>query len=63
MVAKLALIETEWPEAFELLEEHPPLLAKWEQLTETEDEIDWNSDEILPARDSYEYARGRQARP
>ena len=62
MVAKLALIETEWPEAFELLEEHPPLLAQWEQLTETEDEIDWGAEDVLPQRDPNEHARGRQAR-
>ncbi|MGB7588247.1 MAG: P-loop NTPase fold protein [Solirubrobacterales bacterium] len=61
MVAKLALIESEWPEAFERLERHPPLLAKWEELIETEDEVDWLDDDDL-SQPADERARGRQAR-
>lgn len=63
MVAKLALIEAEWPEAFERLEDHPPLLAKWEEQTETDDEVDWaDRDGISTPRSVEEEARGRQAR-
>jgi hypothetical protein len=63
MVAKLALIEAEWPEAFERLENHPPLLVKWEEQTETEDEVDWaDRDGLSVPRSAEEEARGRQAR-
>jgi hypothetical protein len=63
MVAKLALIEAEWPEAFERLGDHPPLLAKWEELTETDDEVDWvDRDGGAAPRSDDDEARGRQAR-
>lgn len=63
MVAKLALIEAEWPEAFERLEDHPPLLAKWEEQTETDDEVDWaDRDGVSTPGSPEEEARGRQAR-
>ena len=63
MIAKLALIETEWPEAFERIEQHPPLLARWEEQTETEDQVDWVDPDSAPAsRPAAEEARGRQAR-
>jgi hypothetical protein len=63
MVAKLALIESEWPEAFERLEEHPPSLAKWEEQTETEDEVDWlELDGPSLPQPADERAPGRQAR-
>ena len=41
MVAKLALIESEWPGAFERLVGRPRLLVGWEEEAEQGDEVDW----------------------
>ena len=41
MVAKLALIESEWPDAFERLQSDPRLLDEWEAAAESSDEVDW----------------------
>jgi hypothetical protein len=42
MVAKLALIEAEWPEAFELLVEEPRRLAGWEDAAESAEQVHWD---------------------
>ena len=42
MVAKLALIESEWPEAFELLVEEPRRLAGWEDAAESAEQVHWD---------------------
>ena len=42
MVAKLALIESEWPEAFELLVEEPRRLATWEDAAESAEQVHWD---------------------
>jgi hypothetical protein len=47
MVAKLALIETEWPDAFARLQEDPRLLERWTGEAALHTEVDWNSDEGL----------------
>ena len=41
MVAKLALIESEWPDAFSHLLGEPRLLAGWEEEAESALEVDW----------------------
>jgi hypothetical protein len=44
MVAKLALIESEWPGAFERLVVEPRLLARWEEEAESREEVNWEGD-------------------
>jgi hypothetical protein len=46
MVAKLALIEREWPEAFARLQEDPRLLAGWTRAARSQPAINW--DQELP---------------
>jgi hypothetical protein len=46
MVAKLALIEREWPEAFSRLQEDPRLLASWTRAARTRPAIDWDEELI-----------------
>jgi KAP family P-loop domain len=44
MVAKLALIEREWPEAFARLQEDPRLLAGWTRAARTQPAINWDQE-------------------
>jgi low affinity Fe/Cu permease len=44
MVAKLALIEREWPDAFARLQEDPRLLAGWTRAARTLPAVDWNAE-------------------
>lgn len=41
MVAKLALIETEWPDAFARLQDDPRLLSRWTTQALAQTEVDW----------------------
>jgi hypothetical protein len=45
MVAKLALIESEWPDAFARLLGEPRLLAGWEEEAESGVEVDWREED------------------
>jgi hypothetical protein len=44
MIAKLALLESEWPEAFEILQREQRRLDEWQSRAETQREIDWGAD-------------------
>jgi KAP family P-loop domain len=43
MVAKLALIEREWPEAFHRLQADPQILERWMIEARRDDSVDWTS--------------------
>jgi len=51
MVAKLALIEAEWPEAFARLQAEPRLLGRWSAEARTKPEVDWRSPEEIARQD------------
>ena len=60
MIAKLALIEAEWPDAFAQLQDDPRLLEHWTTQAVGESEVDWTpAEERLPPErdDSPQIAR------
>lgn len=62
MVAKLALIEFEFPEAFDRLISDPLLLERWEARTESAEEVDWDADPEGAAPPAPELSAAEQER-
>lgn len=57
MVAKLGLIESEWPAAFERLGKEPRRLAEWHSVAERHDEVWIDGEPDSPAPDERQAAR------
>jgi hypothetical protein len=57
MVAKLILIESEWPTAFAQLQREPKRLAEWHVLAETDDEVPLEGASVPPSQNDQEAAR------